>query len=395
MKRLHTQGLLAAVCFVFFIFVLPLTGFIKNDAGIFASMRGVSFPPKTAQLDALASAVNDSIAGKYAFLEIHGLIQKLSGRRVIADSEQTVIKDNHSNLHFETVSGSASALVSGITGFYHFLQKQKTPLLYVQAPAKYIPDYTQLPAGVADYNNAKADEAVSGLKDAGITCLDLRETLFSSDTQYDTIFYKTDHHWTTPTAFRAYGAISSAAQSITGLNLTLGGKTADTDNYTIFTYENFFLGSIGKRTGRLYAGIDDFKLYLPYDMGKNLTLTDADGSVITGSFEDTVLKMGYLSNNTSVYERLCYNVFLGGDFAKLSIKNPEGTGKILVIKDSYANPVCCFLSLGCAQVDIVDLRLFHANGYLLQDYVSAGKYDLVMIIYSPGAAGNKLLCDFS
>ncbi|MEG1932465.1 MAG: DHHW family protein, partial [Pygmaiobacter sp.] len=73
-----------------------------------------------------------------------------------------------------------------------------------------------------------------------------------------------------------------------------------------------------------------------------------------------------------------YAMFLHGNNAFSRIEG-RGEGKILVIKDSYANCFVPFLTEDYAQVDVIDLRSFKAS---VDRVMEENVYDNVLILYN-------------
>ena len=57
----------------------------------------------------------------------------------------------------------------------------------------------------------------------------------------------------------------------------------------------------------------------------------------------------------------------------------DGEGRILVVKDSYANSLVPFLTANYAQIDVVDLRNYN---YGLDALIAENGYDQILVLYS-------------
>ena len=73
-----------------------------------------------------------------------------------------------------------------------------------------------------------------------------------------------------------------------------------------------------------------------------------------------------------------YTVYLGGNQPLVRIHNPEGEGRILVIRDSYANCLGTFLAQSYAEVVLVDLRYYKSP---VSELAKEG-FDQVLVCYS-------------
>ena len=73
-----------------------------------------------------------------------------------------------------------------------------------------------------------------------------------------------------------------------------------------------------------------------------------------------------------------YAAFLHGNNG-LSRVEGDGEGRILVVKDSYANSLIPFLTANYAQIDVIDLRNYN---YGLDGLIAENGYDQILVLYS-------------
>lgn len=154
------------------------------------------------------------------------------------------------------------------------------------------------------------------------------------------VWFKTDHHWTSHGAYIAYSELSSA----------LGYTPYQKDLFTQETVSEDFLGSIYSRAGCVASSPDTVELYR----------YEGDGEYLL-SAEGELLQRGlYFPEHLEKKDK--YSVFLGGNYAYLSIKK-EADGsrpRLLIIKDSYANALVPFLALHF-DIEMIDPRFY--SGY--------------------------------
>ena len=113
---------------------------------------------------------------------------------------------------------------------------------------------------------------------------------------------------------------------------------------------------------------------------EEVELDKIDLSVPEGvSIEDPVRmylkEIGKVSKLT-VYDK--YAMFLHGNNG-LSRVQGDGTGKILVIKDSYANCFVPYLTANYADIDVVDFRNYNFG---LDQLIADNDYDQILVLYS-------------
>lgn len=153
----------------------------------------------------------------------------------------------------------------------------------------------------------------------------------------ETVFYKTDHHWTTPGAW--YGYISY---------LKSCGKDIEAaeEKKNLTKVSESFLGTTHAKVN-MYSQKDEIHIYKPknkmtvvYNLGEKT--------------EHTFYQKKYLKKKDK------YSVFFGGNQAVLEIsggaKNKE---TLLMIKDSFANCFIPFLAEDYEKVVVADMR--HLN----------------------------------
>ena len=352
---------------------------IKNQTSEAVTFEGI-FTGFTQGMD---SGVTENFWLKEKYIDLYGLVERLLGRDYIRDTNTsyTVVKDTEGNLHFITFPSDYKEPLQGLLEVNETLKESDTPLVFVQAPLKVIEDHTVLPPSVVDYSKANTDALMDEFEKDNIDYIDLRENVKEDGLDLSTLFYKTDHHWTTNTAFWAVGEVVDYLNENYNMDLDQDGFYTDLDNYTQTTYKDFFLGSQGRRVGRFYAGLDDYTLITPnFDTDYEVTINKSDSSTTyTGNFEETILKENLLDESKSVYTNR-YASYFGGDYPEVIIKNKLNTDgkKVLIIKDSYALPFSAFLSNMFAETRLVDLRYYKED---LSSYINEYKPDLVLYVY--------------
>ena len=185
---------------------------------------------------------------------------------------------------------------------------------------------------------------------------DLRKTLRAHGDEY--IFYRTDHHWTSEGAYLAYEQFAGSK----GLPL-FDRSAADAKKV-----ENFYGTSYSK--ARNYDVVPDTITY--YDLPNQLTVytANADGSE-SG-------ETGPLYNTADFETRDKYKAFLRGNNG-YSVLEGNGTGSILIIKDSYANAFIPYLVEDYASIGIVDFRYLNEK---VDSLIERGGYDEILVLFS-------------
>ena len=197
----------------------------------------------------------------------------------------------------------------------------------------------------------------AAVEQAGGVYLPLEDALSAHKDEY--IYYRTDHHWTTQGAYYAYSELCGA----------LGLEPFDRAAHTVVDVPDFY-GTFYSRA-RTWNAQPDTLTY--YDLDNPLTIYTVTGPGMPTEGQTTGL---YDLDKLDVYDK--YAAFLHGNNG-LSRVEGDGEGRILVIKDSYANSFVPFLTANYAQIDVVDLRNYN---YGLDGLIAENGYDQILVLYS-------------
>ncbi|MBQ3123711.1 MAG: hypothetical protein IJC14_06085 [Firmicutes bacterium] len=334
-------------------------------------------------IDAMETAVNEGAFHRQDFVEMYGLAQLAMNKKVITDYNYgSLYKTNYGQTTFAVIDRYVPESYMATYDLVNALRQDDIPFLYIQLPFK-IPgeEYggkEQLPENIKDNSNINADNYVWGLDVAGVDTYDLRDDFWNSGMTQNELFFDTDHHWTIEGAFMTTGLIADFLNE--NYDIGIPEDLYTEENFNFDTYEDYFLGSMGRRVGKIYGGIDDFTLITPkFDTDIRLEQIEGMGyAEFEGTFEEAVLEMEYITDPDIKTNR--YAVY-HGDYQELRFTNnlAENDSKILIIKDSFGIPVYSFLSLGVHEVRAIDMRLFEKN---VAQYAAEYDPDLVIVMYN-------------
>lgn len=364
-----------------------LNSFIKPVVASFLNWSGEKSVSKniTDIENSIESLINENVGLRTTFIQANGLAQKLMNKRVVADidPESSVVKLDNGYLSFVANQLSDSTLKDRADKIYSlniFLEEKRIDFLYIQAPYKIAENDQKLPVGYTDYAVSNAQKFCSMLNDRNINTLNLIDIILKQNKDWYSLYYKTDHHWTNETAFWAYGEIAKALSE--NFNLDIDKKSYDISKYSIRKYENAFLGTQGKRVGSTYSGLDDISFMIP-TFETSLEYQRQNLS-LKGDFDATLLfDEQYITGD--IFKDFCYEASMGGNYGHIKITNNLATNdrKVLLIKDSYANPVAAYLALGVSELEIIDLRYFENEMNMsVTDYIDQSNPDLVIMLYN-------------
>lgn len=406
MKKMFNKNAAVAVLFLCFIFTV-LGGTCYNickekDQHINAYLdclgeeTGILAQTKAIALTTYNAARQSKLFAKNDFINLYGFIQKTVGKRFIFEKNGTmgeIVKLSDGSLAF-IIDKQYDLLKKAehTQVFTEQLQLMGVDLIYVQVPFKIEKNQKGLPLGAEDYSNENADEMLDLLNNRGVATFDLRDEIAKEFSDYAPLFFKTDHHWKPETGLWAAHKIAGRLNSDYGFNIDT--SLLEKDGFAVTTYKDHFLGSMGKRMGRYYAGTDDFSLLLPrYETDMSCHYHRVNGKTFerSGNFEDTWifrdnLKKDYFESNT-------YVTYSGGDFPLMTFRNNRIAGKkILVLRDSYSCVLTPFLSLAaCAEMHIIDPRHYKDS---IMGYVEDFKPDVVLMLYYPNVLKQDCFFEF-
>ena len=232
----------------------------------------------------------------------------------------------------------------------------KVNVLLAPAASVIYPENLPAHAPVLD-EDTYLDQLSAAVEAAGGRFVDVRSTLEDHKGEY--IYYRTDHHWTSLGAYYAYSRLCD----------TLGLAPFDTAAHQALTAEGFYGTHYSK--ARNWNAVPDTITY--YDLPNRLTIYSVTGAGQPAEGEVTGL---YDTGKLDVYDK--YAMFLHGNNGLSRIEG-EGTGRILVIKDSYANCFVPYLTANYAQIDVVDFRNYN---YGLDPLIADNDYDQILVLYS-------------
>ena len=254
-------------------------------------------------------------------------------------------------------AGENEQFTKNVAALSTFAETSGVPVtvMIIPSPATILSD--RLPANAPVASEAAMLEELKSELAPQCTVLEERGTLEAHRDEY--IFYRTDHHWTTLGAYYAYQQFCE----------TLGLTPFDRDAHTAETCEDFY-GTHYSKTRTWNAEPDTITWY---DLQNSLTVWNVTGPGQPTEGTTTGL---YDLDKLEVYDK--YAMFLHGNNG-LSRVEGDGEGKILVIKDSYANSFVPYLTANYAAIDVVDFRNYN---YGLDQLIAANDYDQILVLYS-------------
>lgn len=198
------------------------------------------------------------------------------------------------------------------------------------------------------------------LKQNNIQFVDVRSR-FKSETQSgNQIYYRTDHHWTSFGAYTAYNQLMN----------TLGKTPAKKSTFKVESYPDFY-GTTYSTSGFWLNMSDSVELWKNPKNDNKIKLDITEGND-TNSY-DSLFFPKHLEEDDK------YPVFIDGNHAMETITNDNvKSGKLLVVKDSFAHCIAPFLAENYHTVTLVDPRYYKNS---VSKLIKEGKYDEVLVLY--------------
>lgn len=378
--------IIVTVFFCLFIAVLCAENSAKPVEAVSKLLKNeMDFPQMAKSVS--ASYLSDEFWGKDSFININGLFARLSGRH----EYNHVLLLKNGMLGSGRQSPADSKLPETLPAFSRFVESIGGEFLYVVTPYKMDMQHELLPVSFPEYQNACADSVLERLAEAGVQTLDLRRILTETPEQLEKYFYRTDHHWSPDGAFVAFQEImqycKDHARSETDVRYT------NPDLWERHVLDNWFLGSLGKRVGSLYAGTDPLIWYTPVFETNMSCIIPHRGELFRGSFEDTNIKDRFIKER-DLFHKNAYCVYLGGDYPLVLHRNMNAPNKekILIIKDSFVLPLQAFFSTEFAEIDVIDPRYYSDSSIV--EYCAWRKPDRVIMVNNVSALGNAAYAEF-
>lgn len=248
-------------------------------------------------------------------------------------------------------------------------------LLYVNEPIKYTDDNDFSNAfGLESYSNRKADKLIKRMRESGISTIDLRENIENENKNIYDLFYRTDHHWKTTTAFWATKIIAEALNEYCGYSIDL--SIYDPENFSFEEKKECWLGEQGRKIGKGYIGLEDFTIIRP-KFETDYIFYKTSSQKVAGTF-DEFIDDEVFDETKSVYDSKSW-VYAYSQYN--CTNNLIENGRVLILGDSYEQFTVPFLSLCVRDLRAIVMRS-KADTFDFQDFVLRGKFDTIVVCYS-------------
>ncbi len=213
----------------------------------------------------------------------------------------------------------------------------------------------QLPEGVVNDSQQAVIDSV--YTQAAVSGADIASSLRTHDEE--DLFYRTDHHWTSLGAFRAYERLGNA----------LGYSPLPLESFSPQIVSDSFCGTAYSSSGFFWIKPDRIE-----------TLVREPENLLIRRFESQEPVYGKLYCDEYLSTKDQYRFFLGGNAPRVVIDtgNPDAPS-LLLIRDSFADSLVPFLLSHFGRIHLLDLRYYRDS---VSDYVQENKIDQICVLYS-------------
>ena len=290
--------------------------------------------------------LSDQFPLRDAWITVKTLIERLSGKTEIAG----VYFGKDGYLIDRFVSFDRKQFTANLEALKKLSETISVPMNVMLIPTAAQILSEKLPPYAPNLDQkALFDEATA----MGLDTVDVFQLLSEHSSEY--IFYKTDHHFTSLGAYYCYCAW-----------LQMQGKTAEPISaWQSQALCDNFRGTTYNKVNDPFTGYDTIMAYY-----KTLqhTVNYNNGSYVTNS----IYERKFLSGKDQ------YATFLNSNQAT-TVVSGSGEGKLLILKDSYANCFAQFVMDDYEETHLIDLRFFHAS---VSDYIAENGITQVLVLYN-------------
>ena len=334
--------------------------------------------------------VKDVLQGKMlwksGFVDMNGGAVRLAGRRMC--NERMLFQNGMSGYVSEWSKHGDDARVRAedeIAAFGESLKRLGIPFLFVLVPLKMDLAGELVPQGFPAYNpNSMGSQIAAAVSERGVHTFDMTSLLAATPDDVTRNYFLTDHHWRYRTALRSACLVANELSEILSVPDLRNHPRLQEENWRWTTLPRSFLGSCGMRTGRLFAGLDDFEYALPkFDVTIERSI-QSKGFHVRGDFR----KAEMVSAKVKTGARPSANRYAAYTGTDVDVQRHVNCGaavpiRVMLVKDSFGNPVSAFWATVFKKVIQVDPRKL-PEGTTALDLARQYRPDAVVELVNPG-----------
>ena len=328
-----------------------------------SSLRDGSF------MDDAEDFVGDHFMFREALVSMNTRLQLLAGKRDLASdysvtpAEGGVYFGGGGHIYEVLLPDKTGTFAANASALDYFAEKTGLPLCIMPVPSGSQEQPGNLPYSAPSHDQREELNLLKQTLGEDARVIDVFDAL-SEKTGSD-YYFRTDHHWTTYGAYVGYSALADA----------MGFSCVPQSDFRYEMIAAPFYGTLYSKAMLFDQQPDEF--VLPYYKG-SADLTWQVGTEVGQGIYQTE----YLSKKDK------YSVYLGGNPAVCVVRNSRAKGgKLLLLKDSFANSMIPYLSVNFSEIHMIDLRYYNQDIY---KYIQQNGIDQAAAVYSI-----EQLCDVS
>lgn len=279
------------------------------------------------------SFLEDHFPGRSFFIALNSYSTRLSGR----NADQGVVKGRGGRLFDAPIEMDLAQTDKNIAKIDEFAEANGLDSYIVIVPSAAVECVNTLPALHLDYHD---DELIAHVKETSASkVIDLLQ-VYSFEKDKESLFYRTDHHWTMAGAYLCYVKLCEQ----------MGLTPVPREYFAVEKYE--FYGSFYREAGLWLTKPDTLEVWRNGFLdGASVTIGCGDTAVDhTGVYDDEKLQPDQVDK---------YAAYLYSNNAVTIIDNPGGNGEtLMIVKDSYGNAIAPLFAVNFSKVIMIDTRYY-------------------------------------
>ena len=321
-------GFLAVMSVLYW--VLPAQDFSETEKRQLAQFPTFSWETLTSGQfgSEMETFMADHMPGRNFFVGVGAYYELLTGRQVTKD----IYLAEGDRLVEAPAAWDQTQIDKNMKYVNKFAEKLEVPVDLMVIPSAGFMLQDSIYGLHGQYRDPEMIQAIYSQAAEDIRTVDILSA-FQSETDPARLYYRTDHHWTSYGAYQAYRTYASHT----------GKEPVSRDSFRVTAYGGF-RGSTYSRSALWLTPAEPIEVW----QGSSLTVTIGENTFNSAFFP------------ARLEEADMYTVFLDGNQAMVRIRNEAnaGQGKLLVIRDSYANCIGPMLAESYEEVIMVDLRYY-------------------------------------
>ena len=284
--------------------------------------------------------------------------------RVLGKNEENGVYIGKEGYLFDSQTPYNSAKVKeigkAVTKFSNEHSKLKTA--FILSPnssyiySDYLPDYLDMPSQKKQIADVKKQINAENIFWPSAT------EIFEKNAQKTQLYYKTDHHWTTRSAYLLFKEICIEWRFE-------NSKEAIDSKFSFYEVSTTFEGTLSSTSG-VHDTTDRIEICVP---------EKSEGTYVA-HFESSGDKTASVFFGDKLKAKNQYEIFLGGNYDKVIISTISQSGRsLLLIKDSYANCMIPMLTPYFSKIVVIDPRYLTDS---LDSIIKENEFTHMLYVYN-------------